>query len=218
MGAVFLDELGELDLSLQVKLLRVIETRRFSAVGDTAAREFRGKLIAATNRDLGAEIRAGRFRADLYYRLCADTIRTPSLAEHIQETPEALHEILLFVVRRTVGDEAGRAIEEVERWIGGHLPKDYSWPGNYREVEQCVRNVLIRQSYQPVEENPPATGEDSYFADYRAGRLKADDVLAHYAALVYRKTGSYEAAARKMGLDRRTVKSRVEAYLASVVL
>ena len=66
-GSVFLDELGEMDLSIQVKLLRVIETRRFSAVGDTVAREFQGKLIAATNRDLPAEIRAGRFREDLYY-------------------------------------------------------------------------------------------------------------------------------------------------------
>ncbi|HMD48459.1 MAG TPA: sigma-54 factor interaction domain-containing protein, partial [Bryobacteraceae bacterium] len=68
-GSVFLDELGEMDLAIQVKLLRVIETRRFSAVGDTAAREFQGKLIAATNRELPAEIRAGRFREDLYYRL-----------------------------------------------------------------------------------------------------------------------------------------------------
>ena len=68
-GSVFLDELGEMDLSLQVKLLRVIETRRFAAVGDTATREFKGKLIAATNRDLPAEIRAGRFREDLYYRI-----------------------------------------------------------------------------------------------------------------------------------------------------
>ena len=73
-GSVFLDELGEMDLAIQVKLLRVIETRTFSAVGDTAPREFHGKLIAATNRDLPTEIRAGRFREDLYYRLCADLI------------------------------------------------------------------------------------------------------------------------------------------------
>ncbi len=76
---MFLDELGEMELSLQVKLLRVIETRRFSPVGDTALRVFRGKLIAATNRNLAEEIQAGRFREDLYYRLCADLIHAPSL-------------------------------------------------------------------------------------------------------------------------------------------
>lgn len=67
-GSVFLDELGEMELSIQVKLLRVIETRRFSTVGETASRVFAGKLIAATNRELACEIRARRFREDLYYR------------------------------------------------------------------------------------------------------------------------------------------------------
>ena len=76
-----------------MKLLRVIETRRFSAVGDTALREFHGKLIAATNRDLPAEIRAGQFREDLYYRLCADLIQTPSLAEQIRDSPQVLREL-----------------------------------------------------------------------------------------------------------------------------
>jgi hypothetical protein len=89
-GTVFLDELGEMDLSIQVKLLRVIETRRFSAVGDTAPREFSGKLIAATNRGLPVEIRAGRFREDLYYRLCADQIHTPSLHDQVADSPELL--------------------------------------------------------------------------------------------------------------------------------
>src|SRR5208283_3956675 len=107
-GSVFLDELGEMDLSIQVKLLRVIETRRFSAVGDTALREFRGKLIAATNRELPGKIQAGRFREDLYYRLCADLIRTPSLAEQIHDSPGVLHELLHYMTIRTVGDEAER--------------------------------------------------------------------------------------------------------------
>src|SRR5260370_17324989 len=72
LGSVFLDELGDLDPTIQVKLLRVIETRTFHPVGDTASRRFAGKLIAATNRDLGADIQKGRFPEDLYYRLCSD--------------------------------------------------------------------------------------------------------------------------------------------------
>lgn len=209
MGSVFLDEFGEMDLSIQVKLLRVIETRRFSAVGDTSVREFQGKLIAATNRDLPAEIHAGRFREDLYYRLCADLIQTPSLAEQIEDSPQNFRGLLLFMVRRAVGDEAEQCLPEVEQWVSSNLPLNYAWPGNYRELEQCVRNIVIRRSYRPIE----AAGQDSFLSDLNAGRLKADEVLAWYTALVYRQSGSYEEAARRLDLDRRTVKAKVDAYL-----
>lgn len=213
-GSVFLDELGEMDLSLQVKLLRVIETRRFAAVGDTTMRDFKGKLIAATNRDLPAEIRAGRFREDLYYRLCADLIHTPSLADQIRDSPGVLHELLHYMTLRTVGDDAERCLPEIENWIGANLPADYTWPGNYRELEQCVRNVIIRRSYLPIA-NRPATPEEEFMTRFRAGELTADQLLSYYAAEVYRITGSYDAAARRLGLDRRTVKSKVAASTRS---
>jgi transcriptional regulator with AAA-type ATPase domain len=209
-GSVFLDELGEMDLSIQVKLLRVIETRKFSAVGDTALREFQGKLIAATNRDLTTEIRSGRFREDLYYRLCADLVRTPSLREQIDDSPGVLRDLLLFMVRRVVGDEAEQVLAEVEDWVQNHMPKDYAWPGNYRELEQCVRNVIIRRSYRPMEDRPPA--EDPFLARFQQGQLTAEEVTGHYAELVYRQLGTYEETARRLGLDRRTVKAKVEAY------
>jgi len=214
-GSVFLDELGEMDLAIQVKLLRVIETRKFSAVGDTATREFHGKLIAATNRDLPSEIRAGRFREDLYYRLCADLIQTPSLAEQIQDTPAVLHELLHYMTLRTVGEDAPQYLPELEEWIQAHLPAGYAWPGNYRELEQCVRNIIIRRSYRPLEQPTGAAAEDEFFGRFRAGELTADELLARYAAHVYRLTGSYEEAARRMGVDRRTVKAKVEAYLGA---
>jgi len=211
-GSVFLDELGEMELSLQVKLLRVIETRRFSPVGDTAQHVFRGKLIAATNRNLPGEIEARRFREDLYYRLCADLIRTPSLREQLDDSPAILHDLLLYMLRRAVGDDAEQCLAEVEAWIGKNLPADYAWPGNYRELEQCVRNIVIRRSYQPIAQEDP----DSFPANLRSGRATAEELLCWYAALVYRQAGSYEEAARRLGLDRRTVKSKVEAYLATV--
>lgn len=211
LGAVFLDELGEMDLLLQVKLLRAIETRRFSAVGDTAVREFRGKLVAATNRDLAAEIGSGRFREDLYYRLCADLIRTPSMREQLADSPAVLQELVMFMVRRVAGTEAGNCLEEVQQWIATNLSA-HTWPGNYRELEQCVRNIIIRRHYEPVSHDLPAS-EDSFVSAFHSGKLSAADVLAYYAALVYRQTGSYEEAARRLGLDRRTVKSHVEAYL-----
>jgi transcriptional regulator with AAA-type ATPase domain len=211
-GTVFLDELGEMDLSIQVKLLRVMETRRFSAVGDTAPREFSGKLIAATNRDLPVEIRAGRFREDLYYRLCADQIHTPSLHDQALDSPELLDDLLLYMVRRSVGDEAERVMPEVRDWVRKNLPADYAWPGNYRELEQCVRNIVIHGSYHPLESGEPAA-EDAFFGQFRRGELTAEDVVSHYAAVVYRQAGSYEEAARRLELDRRTVKAKVEAFL-----
>ena len=192
-------------MPIQVKLLRVMETREYAAVGDVATKRFDGKLIAATNRDLATEIAAGRFRADLYYRLCADLIHTPSLAEQIDDAPGAFPELLLYMTRRTVGDEAEEVYPVVRDWIASHLPKGYRWPGNYRELEQCVRNVLIRQSYRPL-----APAGESFQDKFDRGELTADEVLNHYAALVYRQCGSYVEAARRLGLDRRTVRARVE--------
>src|SRR5262249_2233744 len=87
LGTVFLDEIGELEPALQVKLLRVLQTRTFQRLGDTRDRRFHGKIIAATNRELATEMAAGRFRKDLYYRLCSDIVVTPALQEHLRPPP-----------------------------------------------------------------------------------------------------------------------------------
>ena len=211
-GTVFLDEIGDVEPAIQVKLLRVLQTRTFERLGDTKPLVFRGKIMAATNRDLGREIRAGHFREDFYYRLCSDIIATPSLAEQLRESPGELPNLVLFLARRLVGDEeAGALADEAHAWIERHLGSSYPWPGNVRELEQCVRNVLIRGEYRP------ATGGDGRPADdlagaLRAGALTADQLLARYCALVYAETESYQETARRLGLDRRTVKSKVAQY------
>ena len=209
LGSVFLDELGDLDPAIQVKLLRVIETRTFHAVGDTAVRQFQGKLITATNRDLAALIARGRFREDLYYRLCSDQVETPALAEQLADSPAVMPELVFYMSRRVAGDEAETLAREVLEWLAANLPPDYGWPGNYRELEQCVKNVLIRRNYQPSQ--PRARNAAQQFArDVRAGRLSADELLTQYVTLVYSRTGSYEETARRLGLDRRTVKAKVD--------
>jgi transcriptional regulator with AAA-type ATPase domain len=208
LGSVFLDELGDLDPLIQVKLLRVIETRTFHPVGDTGSRRFQGKLIAATNHDLAADMRNSRFREDLYYRLCSDQISTPSLAEQVAESPKLLEELVIYMARRVVGPEAEELGGEVIDWIHRNLGAEYPWPGNYRELEQCLKNVLIRRNYRP---SKPAAEEpaDTLSEDLRAGRLTADQLLSRYCAIVYRQTGSYEETARRLQLDRRTVKSKI---------
>lgn len=208
-GSVFLDEVGDLDASIQVKLLRVLQSRIFQTVGDTKDKQFGGKIIAATNRDLAAALQRGDFRADFYYRLCSDVIVTPSLQEQIRESPQMLREIIVFLSRSLAGDEAEEIADEVETWIGGHLGEDYAWPGNIRELEQCVRSVLIREEYRPpVAKSPSALEEFTGFLS--KGTLTAEEMLSRYCTMVYSQTGSYEETARRLRLDRRTVKQKID--------
>ena len=212
LGSAFIDELGDLDPAIQVKLLRVIETRTFHPVGDTAALQFRGKLITATNRDLTAAMRKGQFREDLYYRLCSDQVTTPALAEQLADSPGTLRELVFYMARRVAGQESRELGREVLAWIEGNLGRDYAWPGNYRELEQCVKNVLIRRNYRPSRTGPEDPVEE-LAQDVRAGRLPAETLLSRYVTLVYSRLGSYEETARQLGLDRRTVKAKVDAKL-----
>jgi transcriptional regulator with AAA-type ATPase domain len=211
LGTVFLDEIAEVDAAIQVKLLRVLETRTFQRLGTTDDRRFLGKAIAATNRDLGAEMRAGRFRDDLYYRLCSDVVVAPSLHERIAASPEELSTLALFLAQRLVGDDEAPALaREVERWVERELGPDYPWPGNVRELAQCVSNVLIRREYRPAAAGGAADVRDELAREFTAGELNAEEVLRRYCTLVYAEAGSYQEAARRLGLDRRTVKSRVD--------
>jgi transcriptional regulator with PAS, ATPase and Fis domain len=213
LGSVFLDEMGEIDLSIQVKLLRVLEDRTFSRVGETKDRRFEGKIITATNRDLALEMQEGRFRTDLYYRLCADTISTPSLFERIRGDDDERRLLLLHLAQREIDEDAELLVAEVEKWIDENLGPDYPWPGNVRELVQCLRNVLIRREYHPaiaqrIDAGSSAT--DQLAAEMRSGNLTADELLRRYCTLVYREVGSFEQAARRLKLDRRTVRAKVE--------
>jgi DNA-binding NtrC family response regulator len=213
-GAVFLDEIGDLEPEIQVKLLRVIETRSFQALGEGNAqlRRFQGKLMAATNRDLGLAIRKRRFREDLYYRLCSDQIETPSLRQQIDESPGVLNDLILFMSRRIAGQEAETLARETRSWIDNHLDPHYEWPGNYRELEQCVRNILIRKEYRIPRAAKRRNGGD-LFEEARQGALTASELLTRYCTLVYAQTESYEETARRLGIDRRTVKAKVNQEL-----
>ena len=210
LGAVFLDEIGDTNLEIQVKLLRVLETRTFQRLGETTPRRFQGRVLCATNRDLPAEIRAGRFREDFFYRICSDRILTPSLADQLRGTEGERRHLVQFIAQRMLPEESERLAAEVETFIDEHLGDEYPWPGNFRELEQCVRNVLIRGEYHPSGSPEEQGALDAFTSALRAGRLSAEEVLTHYATLVYANEGSYEAASRRLGLDRRTVKAKVD--------
>ncbi|OAM89076.1 sigma 54-interacting transcriptional regulator [Termitidicoccus mucosus] len=209
-GAVFLDEIGDVDAGIQVKLLRVLQARTFQRLGDTESRVFQGKVIAATNRDLPAEIRAGRFREDFYYRLCSDVVRTPSLREQLDGAGAGeLASLAEHAARRLVGaGEAEAFAREAVAWMTKNLGADYAWPGNFRELEQCMRNLLVRGEYRPA--GPLAGGAaDDWNALIGGGRLTAEELLRRYTRLVHAQAGTVEETARRLDLDRRTVKARL---------
>ncbi len=211
-GAIFLDEIGELDPSLQVKLLRVVQNRTYSRLGETKERSFSGKIIGATNRVMDQEIQAGRFREDLYYRLCADRIQTPGLREQLDDCPEDLHALCIYIARRLAGEDGGSLAEQSIAWIQKNLGEDYPWSGNIRELEQCVGSVMIRNEYVPSDATREVVphGWPAWMHGIHRAELTVDELLQHYCSWVYDRTGSYEASARQLGIDRRTVKSRIE--------
>lgn len=210
-GSVFLDEIGELDSALQVKLLRVVQQRKFSRLGDTRERQFSGKIVGATNRDLDQEMKAGRFREDLYYRLCSDRIETPSLRQQLDHRPEDLFFLIRHIVRGLVGEEADSLCDESFQWINKNLGDGYPWRGNFRELEQCISSIMIRGEYVPGRSARMQTeGEHAWVEDAIRTSLTADELLQRYCTWMYFKTGGYEAAARKLKIDRRTVKAKID--------
>jgi hypothetical protein len=207
-GTVFLDEIGELEPELQVKLLRVLQTREFHRIGETKPRLFLGKIVAATQRNLDEGLSSGWFREDLYYRLCADRVQTPTLRERLEADPDELMILVNALSERIAGSECGPELaREVLAWVEKNLEPGYAWPGNVRELEQCVRNVLVRRRYRPALRSPSRSALD---APLLGSRLTAEALLDRYAALLYRETGNYVETGRRLGLDRRTVKERAE--------
>lgn len=214
-GAVFLDEIGDLDSAIQVKLLRALQQRTFQPLGGSEDRRFEGKIIAATNRDLADEMRAKRFRPDLYFRLCGDMIVTPSLREQLDESPDDLHKLILFIAKRIEGipeSEAETLAEEVKKWILAHpiLGRNYHWPGNFRELEQCVRNVLIRKRYQPLSDETCEDPCRALAVAVQQGSFSISELERHYCTIVYSQAGTLEEAANRLGIDRRTLKDKLD--------
>jgi transcriptional regulator with PAS, ATPase and Fis domain len=208
-GTVFLDEIGEVSLDIQVKLLRVLQTRMFQRMGETSSRDFEGKIVAATNADLVTMMRDGRFRDDLFYRLCADLVETPSLAEQISDDPEALSNLLGFISNRVAGPDLGPELaHDVNQWVLKELPPNYGWPGNIRELEQCVRNVLIRNRYTPVRSQ--VRGGTGLPEAVKSREVQLNELVQWYCTEVYAESKGYEDAAARLGIDPRTLKSKID--------
>ena len=210
-GTVFLDEIGELDPLVQVKLLRVLQARTFQRLGSTKTLVFEGKIVAATHRDIHRAMEEGDFRKDLYYRLCSDIITTPSLHEQMRESPELLWDLVGYISQRVAGSEGKKLAREVKSWIRDKLGLNYTWPGNIRELEQCVRNIMVRREYHPAVVKSAGAGENMLASFHQQG-LTLDALCSLYCSWVYEQVGSYAETARRLKIDRRTVKKYVDAH------
>jgi transcriptional regulator with AAA-type ATPase domain len=210
-GALFLDEIGEATIPVQIKLLQVLQERTFTPVGGREKKRFSGRVIAATNQPLGALRREGRLRNDFFYRLCSDVIEVPTLRQRIAESPAELEQLVRLLVARIAGAEAPELVASVLETLAASLPRDYAWPGNVRELEQAVRRILLTGRYAGDAADAAPSDADLLARHLAAGKLTADELLGRYCAQLYRQLGSYAEVAKRVGLDPRTTRKYVQA-------
>jgi transcriptional regulator with GAF, ATPase, and Fis domain len=221
-GTVFLDEIGELPLDLQPKLLRALESREVRRVGRTKTTPIDVRVLAATHRDLEREVNRGRFREDLYYRLAKVSVRIPPLRDRLEDVP--------MLVRRFLAAMGARNVEDV---LASTFPPEvlvemqsYDWPGNVRELRNYIerRTVLgdvmpprryISESRKP----PPASGlcpapQTAALLPFRSAKEKAVELFerSYIEPLLERNEGNVSRAAREARMDRMYLHQLAQKY------
>jgi DNA-binding NtrC family response regulator len=209
-GTLFLDEIGDISPKLQVDLLRVLQERRFFRVGGTAEIAVDVRVVAATHRDLEADVREGRFRDDLFYRLNVINVRIPPLRERREDVPLLAQEFL-DRLSHEFGREVSGISEEALRVL-----MDHDWPGNVRELENAVERALVTCKTGVL------GAEDFAFLARPAGAsggtalppgLTLQEMEKEYiAATLQRMQGNVKGAAEALGIDRSTLYDKIKRY------
>lgn len=229
-GTLFLDEIGELPLELQAKLLRVLENGEYQRIGETQTRKSRARIVAATNRDLRSEVRAGKFRSDLYHRLSVFTVKVPPLRE-LGDDKHLLREHFIAFYANQI-DKAPFELDAKaqSRWL------DYAFPGNVRELRNIVIRLIAKYAGKVVKENeliaefdltePEVSGNSFNFNDeasltaqaqrhlQRQANVSLDAVLktwerAYIEAAMKMTHGNLSQAAKLLNVNRTTLYSRM---------
>lgn len=229
-GTLFLDEVGELPLDLQAKLLRVLENGEFQRVGETQTRRSQARIVAATNRDLRAEVRAGRFRADLYHRLTVFSLRVPPLRD-LGDDRHILRDHFIQFYAQQIGHTPFRLSEiATEAWA------EYHFPGNVRELRNIVIRLMAKYSGKTVDETQLLAEFDLYTPEQAEGmvdlsdesnlaahakrhlkshhNIQLDAILkgwerAYLEAALQLTHGNLSQAAKLLGVNRTTLYSRM---------
>jgi two-component system response regulator AtoC len=210
-GTIFLDEIGELPLEMQAKLLRVLQEKEVRPVGSNEKNPVDVRVIAATNRDLEASYRAGTFRKDLYFRLNVVTVQLPALRERRSDIPQLVH---CFLDRYAPGENIQIAPAAMKSFL------QYDWPGNVRELENCIARAIALGDHRTIDVNdlPPAIGK----AD-ESGVSGGDSSALSTTALadlermtilrVFEQAGGDKLLAGKMlGISRATLYRKLKRY------
>ena len=230
-GTLFLDEIGELPLEMQAKLLRVLENGEYTRVGETQVRKSKARVVAATNRDLRAEVRAGNFRSDLYHRLGVFAVKVPPLRDLGEDSLILLEHFNTFYARET-GQESFRLDSKAQsRWLS------YHFPGNVRELRNIIIRLIAKYAGQTVNEvrlsaeldlSRQSEGDgggaisnngdlSSYALQHlqKEANVSLDQVLkswekAYVDAAMRITHGNLSQAAKMLGINRTTLYSRIQ--------
>ena len=198
-GTLFLDEIGELPLNLQVKMLRALQDRVVVRVGDSKGEKIDIRIVAATNRNLEEEIRAGRFREDLYYRLNVVNLYSPPLRERGDD---------IIIIAKTL---LSRFADELKRPVRGFAPatlaamRKYAWPGNIRELENRIKKALVLCEGALLNPEDLGLGETQLAPLMPLEKAKEDFQRRYVLEALERNHGNRTQTARDLGVDPRTI-------------
>lgn len=216
-GTIFLDEVGDIAIELQAKLLRILQEREFERVGGEKTLRSNARVIAATNRELWQMVKQGTFREDLYYRLSVATIRVPPLRARKEDIP-----LIIAYLLRKIGQELHKDIKAVEERAVRMLT-EYDWPGNVRELENVLTRAAIKSqgdmlfedliapllsgAQQSAAEAPPAKATRSLF-----------EVEKEYIQAVLNETGGHLGRTCSiLGISRPTLRQKLKDYSLSII-
>ena len=202
-GTLFLDEIGEIDQNIQIKLLRVLQERKFERVGGEESIEVDVRIVAATNKDLKAEIEKGNFREDLYFRLNVVNIHVPPLRERKEDLP-----LLITSFLNEFANENGKNIKGISDKARSCLYA-YSWPGNIRELRNCIESAVVMSGGSLLTEDdlPPglkSAGDEDFI------RIPMGSSMEEAEKIIIRETvsaqkGNQSKAADVLGIGRKTL-------------
>ena len=200
-GTIFLDAISEMPLELQVKLLRVLQEREFQRVGSNETVKCDIRIVAATNRDLAAYVKEGKFREDLYYRLNVIDMRLPALKERTGDVPLLVNRYLREFGGKSVSSDAMRLLEA------------YQWPGNVRELRNAVEKMCVLSSSGEigVDDVPDEMKRDVPMTLSVSGTL-GETEKAKILAVLEEVGGNRTKAAERLGISRRTIYRKLEEY------
>jgi two-component system response regulator AtoC len=209
-GTFFFDEIANLSLNIQAKLLRVIQEREFMQVGSQRRIKLDIRIIASSNRDLREAIKAGDFREDLFYRLSVIPIHLPPLRERTGDIPLLVSHFIHKHNQKSKHEIRGVSPEAMKMFIS------YPWPGNVRELDHTIERILILEDGDLIQpEHLPSfiSGRQGDFQVFSDGELTLEELERRYLQLMLRRTkGNQSEAARILGINRKTLGQKIQKY------